>query len=289
MPPPIPGFDVRITHDHNPVVNALGMFSAAIQLMSILALKNWNGHANGYIVHGPRNYQAILELQAWPDPSSGLLLVKHAVVGLFEAGSSLAWAPAVADPFLPRLFSGLFLHNQQIGYIKCLGRPQSLQGEVNSTLSIVNAINSTVSLEIRPDDGPRTNLTDDSGSFVDPIYSSFTYRYQLKDRTIDLRDIFSVFLNAMATAAPHHIDHSGAVINVASVSGDVALNLHATPTSSALPWLCVSRLLGLVWIPVVAKARKYVEMDFQIYFEGRIIGEGFMMSLHPSQASVASS
>ena len=109
MPPPIPGFDVRITHDRNPVVNALGMFSAAIQLMSVLALKDWNGHSNGYIVHGPKNYPAILELQAWPDPSSGLLLVKHAVVGLFEAGSSLAWAPTVADPFLSRLFGGLFL------------------------------------------------------------------------------------------------------------------------------------------------------------------------------------
>ena len=288
MPPPIPGFDVRITHDHNPVVNALGMFSAAIQLMSILALKDWNGHSNGYIVHGPRYYPATLELQAWPDPSSGLLLVKHAVVGLFEAGSSLAWAPAVADPFLSRLFGGLFLHNQQIGYIKCLDRSTSLEGEVNSTLSIVNAKNSTVALELRPDDGPQANLTDDSGSFVDPIYGSFTYKYQLNDRTVDLRDIFSVFLDAMATAAAHHIDHSGAVINVASVSGDVALNLHGIH-SLALPWLCVSRLLGLVWIPVVIKARKYVEMDFQIYFEGRLIGEGFMMSLHPPQASVAPS
>ena len=288
MPPPIPGFDVRITHDRNPVVNALGIFSAAIQLMSVLALKDWNGHTNGYIVQGPRIYPATLELQAWPDPSSGLLLVKHAVVGLFEAGSSLAWAPVVADPLLSRLFGGLFLHNQQIGYIKCQGRSASLEGEVNSTLSIVDAKDSTVALELRPDDGPQANLTDDSGSFVDPIYGSFTYRYQLNDRTVDLRDIFSVFLDAMATAAAHHIDDSGAVINVASVSGDVALNLHGIG-SVALPWLCVSRLLGLVWIPVVIKERKYVEMDFQIYFEGRLIGEGFMMSVRPPQASVASS
>ena len=289
MPPPIPGFDVRITHDRNPVVNALGMFSAAIQLMSVLALKDWNGYANGYIVNGPRNYPATLELQAWPDPSSGLLLVKHAVVGLIEAGNSLAGAPGVADPFLPRLFGGLFLHNQQIGYIKCLGRSNSLEGEVNGTLSIVDATNLSPTSELRPDERPRANLTDDSGSFVDPIDSRFTYRYQLKDRTVDLRDIFFVFLDAMATAAPHQYDHSGAVINVASDSGDVALNLHAAPSSSALPWLCVSRLLGLVWIPVIIKAHKYVEMDFQIYLEGRIIGQGFMMSLHPPQASVASS
>ena len=288
MPPPIPGFDVRITHDHNPVVNALGMFSAAIQLMSILALQDWNGHSNGYVVQGPRNYPAILELQAWPDPSSGLLFVKHAVFGLYEAGNSLALAPAVADPFLTRLFGGLFLRNQQIGYIKCLPPSASLEGEANSTLSIVNAMNSTVALELRPDDGPQAEFTDYSGSFVDPIYSSFTYKYQLGDRTVDLRDIFSVFLDAMATAAPHHVDHHGAVINVASVSGDVALNLHGT-ASLALPWLCVSRLLSLVWIPVIIKAHKYAEMDFQIYFDGRLIGEGFMMSLHPSQASVASS
>ena len=120
-PPPIPGFDVRITHDQNPVVNALEMFSAAIQLMSVLALKDWNARSNGYIVHGPRDYPATLELQAWPDPSSGTLLVKHAVDSLFKAGYSLAWAPAVADPFLPRLFGALFLYDQQIGYIKCLG------------------------------------------------------------------------------------------------------------------------------------------------------------------------
>ena len=176
MPPPIPGFDVRITHDRNPVVNALGMFSAAIQLMSVLALKDWNGYANGYIVHGPRNYPATLKLQAWPDPSSGLLLVKHAVFGLFEAGNSLARAPAVADPFLPRLFGGLFLNNQQIGYVKCLRHSESLEGKVNSTSSIVNATESNYALELRPDDGPRINLTDDSRSFVDPIDSRFTYR-----------------------------------------------------------------------------------------------------------------
>ena len=216
-------------------------------------------------------------------------MVKHAVVGLFEAGNSLARAPAVADPFLPRLFGGLFLHNQQIGYIKCLRHSESLEGKFNSTLSIVNATESNSALELSPDDGPRINPTDDSGSFVDPIDSRSTYRYQLKDRTVDLRDIFSVFLDAMATAAPHHYDHSGAVINVASDSGDVALNLHGTPSSSALPWLCVLRLLGLVWIPVVIKAHKFVEMDFQIYLEGRILGQGFMMSLHPPQASVASS
>ena len=289
VPPLIPSFHVRITHDHNPVVNALGMFSAAIQLMSVLALKNWDGHTNGYIVHGPRYYPATLELQAWPDPSSGLLLVKHAVVGLYEAGNSLARSPAVADPFLTRLFGGLFLRNQQIGYIKCLPRSASLQDEVNSTLSIVNAVNSTVALELRPNDGPQAELTDDSGSFVDPIYGSFTYTYQLKDRTVDLRDIFSVFLDAMATAAPQHIDQPGAVINVASESGNLALNLHGYPSLSGLPWLCVSRFLGLVWIPVIVKAHKYVEMDFQVYFEGRVIGRGFMMSTHPPQASVASS
>ena len=289
MPPPIPGFDVRLTHDHNPVVNALGMFSAAIQLMSVLALKDWNAHSSGYIVQGPREYPATLELQAWPYPSSGLLLVKHAVDSLFKAGDSLAYAPAVADPFLPRLFGGLFLYNQQIGYINCLGRSQSAESKVNSTLSIVNAVNSTATLKLGPDDGPQANLTDNSGSFVDPMFPSFTYIYQLKEKPLDLRSIFSVFLDAMATAAAHRIDHHGAVINAASVSADVALNMHATPGSSALPWLCVSRFLALVWIPVIIKAHKYVEMNFQISFEGRTIGEGFMMSLHASQAGVASS
>ena len=290
MPPLIPGFDVRIEHDRNPIVNALGMFSAAIQLMSVLALQDWNGHANGYTVHGPRNYPATLNVQAWPPPYSGLFLIKHAVVGLYMAGNSLARAPVVADPFLPRLWGSLYLHNQQIGYISCLPfHPGSLEGEVNSTLSMINTINSTVALELMPDDGPQANLTADPESFVDPIYSRFTYSYRLKDRTLDLRDIFSVFLDAMATAAPHPVDHFGAVINVASVSGDVALNLHGTPTSSALSWLCVTRLLGLVWIPVVVNAHKYVEMDFQIYFDGSIIGEGSMMSLRSSQASVASS
>ena len=92
----------------------------------------------------------------------------------------------------------------------------------------------------------------------------------------------------MATAAAHTIDHPGAVINTVSVSGDVALDLHEIG-SSALPWLCVSRLLGLVWIPVVVEASKYVEMDFQIVYEGNLIGEGSMMSLHPPRASIASS
>lgn len=288
MPPPILGFEVRITVGHNPVVNALGIFSAVIQLMSVLALKDWNAHANRYIVHGPRNYPATLEVQAWPYPSSGLFLIKHAVDSIYKAGDSLAVAPAVAGPFLPKLVGGLYLYDQQIGYIKCLDRSELAESKVNSILNPLKAMNSTLVLEFGPDDGPQANLTEDPGSFVDPMFPSFTYRYWLRDRRLDLRGIFSAFLDAMATAAVRQIEQHGAVINTASVSGDVGLNLQATP-GSTLSWLCVSRLLGLVWIPVIIEAQKHVEMDFQIYFEGRIIGEGSMISLRAPQASVASS
>lgn len=231
-----------------------------------------------------------LIIAPWPDTSSRLLLVRHGVVGLYQAGYALAKIPVPANGLLPRLYSGLFLQNKQIGYLKFVPMSQLPESEVNSTSSLANTGNSTSTLQYRVDDEP-WSVKGESGTIVDPLDSNYRYNYQLGNVRVNIQESFSVFLEAMATAASHSFDEDDAVINAVSVSGDVALNLHGFSSLHSLPfpWGAVPRVLSLLWTHVIEEGGHFVDMDFELVLDGEIFGKGFMMSTHPTRASVTSS
>lgn len=289
MPPPIPGFEARLTVDRNPILNAMEIYHCAIKTMAFLAVVPWSSHLPSSHMDGPDSKVELI-IAPWPDSSSRRLLVQHGVVGLYQAGYALAKIPVPANGLLPRLYSGLFLQNKQIGYLKFVPMSQLPESEVNSTSSRKNTGNSTSALQFRFDDGP-WSIKDQSGTIVDPLDSSYRYNYQLGNVRVDIQESFSVFLEAMATAASHDFDETDAVINAVSVSGDIALNLHGSSPSHSLPfpWGAVPRVLNLLWTNVIEEGGHFVEMDFQLVSDGETFGEGFMMNTHPARASLTSS
>lgn len=289
MPPPIPGFEARLIVDRNPTLKAMEIYHCAIKTMAFLAVIPWSSRLPSSHMDGP-NSEVELIIAPWPDTSSRLLLVQHGVVGLYQAGYALAKIPVPAKGLLPRLYSGLFLQNKQLGYLKFVPMSQLPESQVNSTSSLANTGNSTSALQFRFDDGP-WSVKDKSGTIVDPLDSSYRYNYQLGNVRVNIQDSFSAFLEAMATAASHDFDEADAVINAVSVSGDVALNLHGSSYLHSLPfpWGAVPRVLSLLWTYVIEEGGHFVEMDFELVADGEIFGKGFMMNVNPARTHLTSS
>lgn len=70
-------------------------------------------------------------------------LVKHASHAVYEAGDAITAKPITTKGFIPRMYTGFFLENQQLGYMKWQHKRPSLAGEANSTVSLKKSVNST--------------------------------------------------------------------------------------------------------------------------------------------------
>ena len=197
--------------------------------MKYLALKSWNEALSEAFTM--RSFGEMLVISPWPQGSSSLL-VKHAVVALYKAGTALAEIAIKKRGFVPRLYAGLFLQNQQIGYLKWMHNSSSLGSEVNSSLSLIDASNSTAALQVAHSNQPTGGLIKGSRKIKYPDDSKFVATYELGDRQAALPGIFSALLEAFADAAAHDNSAVGAYVNGISMAGNVAVNVHGPDTLS---------------------------------------------------------
>ena len=280
LPPPIPGFEVRLLFDRNPTLVLWEIYDMIIQLISILALESWDkllGHETGLL---DPDYKETLIISPWPNVSSSLLLIKHAVVALYEAGIALAAKPATVPGYAPRLYAGLFLKNQQLGFLKWLHKPASVGGGMNSTLSIVDASNSSSTQQFGYSDGP-TDVGAGSGTIVDPRDRKFRITYRLGSQRFNLSELFSVLLEGLTAAAPNDASKFGAFVTALDVSKDITVNIHSSNIPSLLSWGHLVDALLLIW-GFVIKANNLVEMDFEVFYGGMKIGEGDILKINAS-------
>lgn len=243
------------------------IYDIILRLLYSLAVEPWDGViVKGAIVTTQQPEQVIIK--PWPSGSPSRLLIKHGVVALYEAGSALAAQPETRRGYVPRLYAGLFLRGQQIGYLKWFSH----------SLSLENASSSTGTLQPLHRDKP-TGIGDYSGTIVDPVDRRLKVVWRLGDKSVDLRDIFSVFVEAMATAAPNDASAFGAIVNAVGVSVDVVLNVHGTSNPSTLRWSALTTSLALIWSRVIAQRQSHMELDFEMYYDETMIGRGFIVNL----------
>lgn len=208
----------------------------------------------------------------------GYLQRKHAVQAVYEGAYALVERNLIRRGYVPRLYAGLFLHDQPIGLMKWQVISRSLSDKANTTATLNPADNATTSLTPAQRSGPARRLLARSGSFPlrpDPRYK---VTYHVYDTDVYLPQTWVAFLEAIAAASAHDWLAEGAYVNAVSPSGDVAVNMHGTGYPSGLNWdHLVHTLLGL-WDEMVA-SHDHKEWDWQLSFEGRQIGEGFIFKL----------
>ena len=287
LPPPIPGFEVRLLFDRKPTLVLWEIYDMIIQLISILALESWEqllGHVTGLL---DPNYKETLIISPWPDVSSGLLLIKHAVVALYEAGFALAAKPATVPGYAPRLYAGLFLQDQQLGFLKWLHKPASVGGGMNSTLGTVDASNSSSTPQFGHSD-ERNGVGARSRTIVDPRDRKLQITYRLGSQRANLTELFSALLEGLAAAAPNDASGFGAFVTALDTSRNITVNIHGSGIPSLLSWGHLIDSLLLIWGYVI-KANHLVEMDFEVFYDGVKIGEGDILKIDASGASLVSS
>ncbi|CAD6568597.1 MAG: hypothetical protein ASARMPRED_001872 [Alectoria sarmentosa] len=283
-PPPIPGFEVRLLFDQNPILVLYQVYNNAIETMIWLAVQPYSYPLIVDVTMTTPFYVEELRLDMWPERTTRFQM-KHAVQAIYEAGIALAVKPITRRGYVPRLYAGLFLQNRQIGFMKWQHKQRAVAGATNGTVDLVDVVNSTSTLQLMHVDGP-TSLQVDMGDIVDPRDSQFKITYEVCDKDAHLPETFSAFLDAIATAATYDEFATGAFVNAASVSGDIALNVHGSDVDSSLSWRRLVRTLTLLWENIIMD-HNFKELDFEIFYAGRKIGEGFIMNLTAPRTSMA--
>ena len=229
-------------------------------------------------------YRSAIQVAPWP-AASPQFQGKHAIQAVYVAGMALAAKPVTRPSYTPKMYAGLFIDNQQVGFLKWALKQDSVVGIPNRTVSLINTANSTNTLLLAHDNG-EAEFQDLSGVITDRKDPKFTIKYNIFGEHIPIVEIFSVFLDAMATAARPDMDGTAAYVNSFSISATATVAVHQT--TSPLSWLRLIRTITLLW-EMLASGNPDHEIDFEMFYDGTQIGRGSLRSLPLSNTGMVSS
>ena len=253
--------------------------------MATLASMDWDEPLKGYTEKtAPADHETII-ISPWPATQDDRLLVKHAVQALYEGGYAFAAIPITRRGYGPRLYAGLFLENQQIGFLKFMHKTRSLGSESNSTSDNCSFVNAKSDPQLVINDQPVGGVKEGGGTVIDPFDSKFKITYWVRDNKARAYDIFSAFLEALANVAPNDFHETGAFVNAVGVSGDIALNVHETGLAT-FTWHQLVHSLVLIWILIIPDDHNNA-FDFDLTYDGVKRGEGFVLNVTAPGSSLA--
>ena len=211
------------------------------------------------------------------------LQVKHGVQAIYEAGFALAEKPIERSGHAPRLYAGLFVQNQQIGFMKWQRKTFPLASTSTKSIDMAN-----LTTRLQPRQGAeQTHSLRKTGTIVDPSNRKFTIKYKVSEQDIYYPEIFSTFLDALATAAPNDKSATDAYVNAVSHTGDTVMNIHGTGPRSTLTWLRLIEIVTALWSRIY-QDHAHKEWDFTMFYDGVKFGEGWIMSIKAPSTSLAS-
>lgn len=197
------------------------------------------------------------------------LEVRHGVLGLYKAGVAIAQGGR-----FNQLDAPLYVGDLQVGSLEV--QPRSILPSTNNNTNKQPQppTNSTPLSSNHP-----ATLTTDSGTITDPTDPNFTLTYHYDGVRIKAQDIFTAFLDALATAAEHGNGDPDAHIPAArSAGGDTVLSTWTVGAGAAMTWQRLKRALSLVWTALVTGGRARFEgLAFGVVYEGVGIGGGRLL------------
>lgn len=246
------------------------------------------------------------EVRLVPSPSGpgAQLKAKHAVRALYEACFAVSEHPyriPNTRMHVPRLYDGLYLQNQIIGFLSWR-LVHSVEGEANTTLETVDATNLTDILQV--DDNQRPNITispvdarhltgtlqignyegpnsvqERSSSLTDPEDPNLVIFYTFLDQKCNYLSLFSAVMEGMAIVSSKDKDDVADAINSISAAGDFTINIHKTQTPSTFRWIDMLRCLRDLWLIVAKLHQDPSDMDFGVLYRGSFIAQGHTLTI----------
>ena len=221
-----------------------------------------------------------VSLSPFPPPpfTDGRMQTRYGVWGLYEVSLKLAQGNSFYE-----LDAGIYLGEDEVGWLTF--RPKSEQESTNHSLALtLDSVNTTA-------------LSANSGSFADPDDKNFVITFIWDEVRIKAQDIFTVFLDAFAIAAPHDNDGLEAGISAArSASGDTVMSTwtDGPGRSEEMSWARLKRVLLLIWHSLIIGKQGVVKprfegLEFGIEFKGKRIGAGRILRFDESGGSIGGS
>ena len=272
VPDPMQAFNTQIKFDRTQPLSKVEMWINCIEFMAFLAGEAYEGSLQRPITMYGHQFGSLIEETPLPLTRRSQLRFKYLVQGVYEIGLAIA----VNDSWY-RLFCGLYLGGQKIGFIGLKRRGSSGSRIKSNTTTIVATDVSRVQR-----DSSSSLSTSGKGTVVDPSDRKFSVDYQLDPPQIQPASIFVAFLDGLANAAPHNRDDTGATVSGYGASNECILHLAEGDHPGTLSWLRLTRFIQIIWQQLMIghglpDGHAFQSMEFQLKYDGEEIGKGFIL------------
>ena len=209
-----------------------------------------------------------LFLDRWPRSGDSELQVQYAVLGLYQAGMTIA-----QESKYTQLEVSLYVRELKVGWLEL--RPEKKQllddsdGNHMMQLNPLGIYNTT------------TPIMSDSGTIVDPRQKNLVISYRMDGMRIKAVDMFTALLDAFTISAVHNNDDVDAYLPAArSANGDVVLStwLEGGKGNPNMTWQRLKRTLLIIWdLVIIGDKPKFEGFTFAMSYNGHEIGGGRML------------
>ena len=145
-------------------------------------------------------------------------------------------------------------------------------------------LNSSNYLGMASDNGNGTVSTGaDSGTILNPKYPWLKIEWIFNGRRAQGSDVFTTIMDAIINTAVEPGPQERTYIYGVSSSGNMGMNVHSV--SGAPRKLTNKTIQNVLWMiawHVFYEEKKFEELDFNVYSDGKIMAEGFFMNLRHS-------
>lgn len=246
------------------MLNPLGVYINAIELMYRLAQYNWDAHIYEEIRMSVTFYNIWILAAGAP---SDRLQVSHIVIALQDCIIAMARLTGFF-----RLSALISLDGEMIGHLE-FGNNQS-PSDNNTSVSLQE--DSSLLVNNNRSDGSSIN----SGHIVDPNDHRFVITYDFYEKAIDSKEIFTVVLDGLATSAQFEPNEYCDVLEVHSMSGTVAISITKILGEPTLVrYYDLTRSLLIIVTGVIVRQRMFRELGFSISYNGLEIAEGYLFKV----------
>ena len=284
---------MRYSWDHSVSLPWIEVFVVTIEVLVAAAKSNWEAFLGPESEKSSPFFQSRLGFGSFRHA----LQIKHIVSALYNIGLTMA-----ATVSRDELYAGIVLGSRPIGWIRYeLNKPRSEGSSYNSTfLADGNYTLNNMSPNL-PGRSPISSHVSTNNSYSPRSATikdeKFVIKFELQGVQMEPAHMFELFVDAIAITAQHDHDESRASIRVSSRDRRVSMIVRRDKTSGSLKWGDALHALEIIWRFVVVGNKSptgeptWEDMIFEIYEDGKRVGEGFIVSherpIPPSDTAVA--
>lgn len=243
------------------------VYQTAIQMMYDLAQRSWTEHL--VVVDSKQfgDYNVlILFINPQKPTAPRQMQTMHCVAALYR--SILMMTDAVMFCLLR---SHLYIQGQTIASMSITPIDDAtIAGTTNASGTAL-----TSGVDERLNSTSLTVLGADRGQIKDPLYPSFTANYYFYGKSIPIKAVSVIVLEAMAAAAPYSMNTKCPELTVLSADGGAAILIDSVVSRHEFTYKWVTRALKILYQLIVMPLKRFGDVYLELRYNDQGIDEKF--------------